>query len=234
MLYQEGTGYEPSLKKLVYWMYNKLKNLGDLNNIGGGNGGVSVSDLNNGLDSKLNKGSYNGTAQDLKNEIDGKSNSNHSHNWSDITNKPRISVTLADNAISRTYTIGLTGANGSSGRLIIPKAVSWNDVTDKPTIPNIDELHKIKHLDNVGRYDISLSDNGKIFHVKGNCIFNYNTMPELCSISVRKVSDNGEITFVGSISSINNGGDKLDGKKGSTAVIDYGLENQIFIDFRNV
>ena len=70
-------------------------------------------------------------------EVAKKADISHTHSWVDITNKPRISVTLADTAISRTYTIGLTGANGSSGKLIIPKAVSWNDVTDKPTFPTL-------------------------------------------------------------------------------------------------
>lgn len=70
-------------------------------------------------------------------EVAKKADVSHTHSWTDITNKPRISVTLADTAISRTYTIGLTGANGSSGKLIIPKAVSWNDVTDKPTFPTL-------------------------------------------------------------------------------------------------
>nr|DAX18147.1 MAG TPA: tail protein [Caudoviricetes sp.] len=70
-------------------------------------------------------------------EVAKKADISHTHSWTDITNKPRISVTLADTAISRTYTIGLTGANNSSGKLIIPKAVSWNDVTDKPTFPTL-------------------------------------------------------------------------------------------------
>lgn len=70
-------------------------------------------------------------------EVAKKADISHTHSWTDITNKPHISVTLADTAISRTYTIGLTGANGSSGKLIIPKAVSWNDVTDKPTFPTL-------------------------------------------------------------------------------------------------
>lgn len=39
MLYQEGTGHEPSLKRLVYWMYNKLKN----GNYGSGGGGTQPS-----------------------------------------------------------------------------------------------------------------------------------------------------------------------------------------------
>ena len=70
-------------------------------------------------------------------EVAKKADASHTHSWTDITNKPHISVTLADTAISRTYTIGLTGANGSSGKLVIPKAVSWNDVTDKPTFPTL-------------------------------------------------------------------------------------------------
>ena len=70
-------------------------------------------------------------------EVAKKADASHTHSWTDITNKPRISVTLADTAISRTYTIGLTGANGSSGKLVIPKAVSGNDVTDKPTFPTL-------------------------------------------------------------------------------------------------
>ena len=35
---------------------------------------------------KLDKGTYTGTAQDLKNSIDGKANTSHTHNISDITN----------------------------------------------------------------------------------------------------------------------------------------------------
>ena len=38
------------------------------------------------LDSKLDKGGYTGTAQDLKNSIDGKANASHTHNISDVTN----------------------------------------------------------------------------------------------------------------------------------------------------
>lgn len=38
------------------------------------------------LTTKLDKGIYIGTAQDLKNEIDGKANTSHTHNISDVTN----------------------------------------------------------------------------------------------------------------------------------------------------
>lgn len=70
-------------------------------------------------------------------EVAKKADISHTHSWTDITNKPRVSITSANTTISTIYTIGLTGANGSSGKLIIPKAVSWNDVTDKPTFPTL-------------------------------------------------------------------------------------------------
>jgi hypothetical protein len=148
-----------SLEELVYWMYNKIKN----GSTGGGSGGITQTQLDNALDNKvdkisgktlssndytnddkskvgeisnkLDKGTYTGTAKDLEDSIEQIKTNSRSVSWADISNKPRVSVTLAENSTSRTYTIGLTDANGSSGKLIIPKAVSWNDVTDKPTIP---------------------------------------------------------------------------------------------------
>ena len=47
---------------------------------------ASTKALVDGLDTKLDKGTYAGTAQDLKNEIDGKANASHTHNISSITN----------------------------------------------------------------------------------------------------------------------------------------------------
>nr|DAX26178.1 MAG TPA: hypothetical protein [Caudoviricetes sp.] len=147
-----------SLEDLVYWMYNKIKN----GTTGGGSGGITQTQLDNALDNKVNKvsgktlssndytnddkskvgeisnkldkGTYTGTAKDLADSIEQIKTNSRSVSWADIQNKPRVSVTLAENSTSRTYTIGLTDANGSSGRLIIPKAVSWNDVTDKPNL----------------------------------------------------------------------------------------------------
>lgn len=45
-----------------------------------------ILNLQNNLDDKLDKGTYSGTAQDLKNEIDGKANISHTHNISDVSN----------------------------------------------------------------------------------------------------------------------------------------------------
>ena len=47
---------------------------------------ASTKALVDGLDTKLDKGAYTGTAQDLKNEIDGKANISHTHNISDVSN----------------------------------------------------------------------------------------------------------------------------------------------------
>ena len=47
---------------------------------------ASTKALVDGLDTKLDKGAYTGTAQDLKNEIDGKANISHAHNISDVSN----------------------------------------------------------------------------------------------------------------------------------------------------
>ena len=45
----------------------------------------TVTAINSGLATKLDKGTYTGTAQDLKNAIDGKANASHSHNISEVT-----------------------------------------------------------------------------------------------------------------------------------------------------
>jgi len=147
-----------SLEELVYWMYNKIKN----GSTGGGSGGITQTQLDTALENKvdkvsgktlssndytnddkskvgeitnkLDKGTYTGTAKDLADSIEQIKTNSRSVSWADIQNKPRVFVTLAENSTSRTYTIGLTDANGSSGKLIIPKAVSWNDVTDKPNL----------------------------------------------------------------------------------------------------
>nr|DAE86536.1 MAG TPA: hypothetical protein [Caudoviricetes sp.] len=98
------------LRDLVYWMYNKIKS----GNLGGSGSGVTTTQLNTALDgkvdkvsgkglstndyttadknkisiipSKLDKGTYTGTAQDLKDAIDSV-NSKTIH-WNDVQNKP--------------------------------------------------------------------------------------------------------------------------------------------------
>ena len=59
--------------------------LGNVDNTSDLNKPISTS-TQTALDSKLNKGTYTGTAQDLKNAIDGKANISHTHNISDVTN----------------------------------------------------------------------------------------------------------------------------------------------------
>lgn len=111
---------DPSLIDMIRWIYNKFRNGG----ISSGGSGITQAQLDTALDSKvdkvagkglstndyttadkskvstigdkLDKGTYNGTAQDLKNAIDGKADSNHSHNWNDITGKPNDLATFSN------------------------------------------------------------------------------------------------------------------------------------------
>ena len=101
-----------SLEELVYWMYNKIKN----GSVGGGSGGITQTQLDNALGNKvdkvpgkglstndyttedknkitlvgnkLDKGTYTGTAKDLKDAIDAV-NSKTIH-WNDVTDKPNL------------------------------------------------------------------------------------------------------------------------------------------------
>ena len=76
---------------------------------------------------------------------------------------------------------------------------------------------------------------GYTAHIYNNCSLNYNTMPLSSSFAVRKIFDGGEVKFTGGVEAIYTGDRVLNGKKGSTAIIDYGSEgNIIFVDIRNV
>ena len=76
---------------------------------------------------------------------------------------------------------------------------------------------------------------GKTLHINNNCTVNYNNMPLLTTVAIRKVFDGGEIKFSGSIEPVYTGDKVLNGKKGSTAIVDYSAaDNTIFIDIRNV
>ena len=65
----------------------------------------TVDSKNNGLltalDGKLDKGTYIGNAQDLKNSIDGKANTSHTHDISNVTN---LQTTLNNKLDKGTYT----------------------------------------------------------------------------------------------------------------------------------
>ena len=103
------------LRDLVYWMYNKIKN----GNVGSGSG-VTTTQLNNAvsgkvdkvagkdlstndytnadktkvntISNKLDKGTYNGTAQDLKDAID--TVNSKTITWNDVHNKPELDFIL--------------------------------------------------------------------------------------------------------------------------------------------
>lgn len=84
-------------------------------------------------------------------------------------------------------------------------------------------------------FDITPNIVGKTLHINNSCIVNYNTMPLLTTVAIRKVFDGGEIKFSGAIEPIYTGDKVLNGKKGSTAIVDYSAANNtIFIDIRNV
>lgn len=76
---------------------------------------------------------------------------------------------------------------------------------------------------------------GKTLHINNNCTVNYNDMPLLTTVAIRKVFDGGEVKFTGAVEAIYTGDRVLNGKKGSTAIIDFGSSiNMIFIDIRNI
>ena len=76
---------------------------------------------------------------------------------------------------------------------------------------------------------------GKTLHINNSCIINYNTMPLLTTVAIRKIFDGGEVKFTGAFEAIYTGDRVLNGKKGSTAIVDYSAANNtIFIDIRNV
>ncbi len=76
---------------------------------------------------------------------------------------------------------------------------------------------------------------GKTLHINNNCTVNYNNMPLLTTVAIRKVFDGGEVKFTGSVEAIYTGDRVLNGKKGSTAIIDYSSDNNIiFVDIRNI
>ena len=103
-----------SLEELVYWMYNKIKN----GSVGGGNGGITQTQLDNALGNKvdkvpgkalssndytnddkskvgeitnkLEKGTYTGTAKDLADSIEEIKNNSRNISWADIQNKPSL------------------------------------------------------------------------------------------------------------------------------------------------
>lgn len=84
-------------------------------------------------------------------------------------------------------------------------------------------------------FDITPEVIGYTAHIYNNCSLNYNTMPLSSTFAIRKVFDGGEVKFTGSVEAIYTGDRVLNGKKGSTAIIDYSSNNSVvFIDIRNI
>lgn len=104
---------DPNLRDMIYWIYNKFKNVGTSS---GGGSGITQTQLDTALDgkvdkvvgkglstndyttadknkisligNKLDKGGYIGTAQDLKNSIDAVDSK--TVYWNDVQNKPEL------------------------------------------------------------------------------------------------------------------------------------------------
>lgn len=84
-------------------------------------------------------------------------------------------------------------------------------------------------------FDITPEVIGYTAHIYNSCSLSYNPMPLSSTFAVRKVFDGGEVKFIGGIEAIYIGDRVLNGKKGSTAIIDYSSNNSVvFIDIRNI
>ena len=81
------------------------------------------------LNSKLDKGTYDGNAEDLKNDIDGKANISHTHDISNVTN---LQPTLNSKLDKGTY-------DGTAQNL-------KNDIDGKA---NISHTHDISNVNNL-------------------------------------------------------------------------------------
>ena len=115
----------------------------------------------------------------------------------------------------------------------MPKIEIGNIPTDWTPAPEDILEQKIIYVD-TPTLDITSSNINRKVHIANDCVLNYNTMPELSTITVRKVYNGGSITFSGSIAAIYTGDTVLNGNNGSIATIDYGLNNKIFIDIKNI
>ena len=108
-----------------------------------------------------------------------------------------------------------------------------NKPTDWSPAPEDILEQKIIYVD-TPTFDITNYNINRKVHIANDCVLNYNKMPELSTLTVRKVYNGGSITFSGSIAAIYTGDTVLNGNNGSIATIDYGLNNKIFIDIKNI
>lgn len=123
--------------------------------------------------------------------------------------------------------------------IVVDSTIEWiklergNKPTDWSPAPEDILEQKIIYVD-TPTFDITNYNINRKVHIANDCVLNYNTMPELSTLTVRKVYNGGSITFSGSIAAIYTGDTVLNGNNGSIATIDYGLNNKIFIDIKNI
>ena len=139
--------------------------------------------LVDGLATKLDKGTYTGTASDLKADIDGKANTSHTHNISDVTNLQtaldlKVDKVAGKQLSTEDYTTSEKNklAGIQSGAEINVNA-DWNATTgdaqilNKPTIPtklsdltkdiNFDERYYTETEINIKTNDLQTQINDK-------------------------------------------------------------------------
>ena len=134
------------------------------------------------LNSKINKGTYTGTAQDLKNEIDGKANISHTHNISDVTNL-QTALDNKQNAIGYTpenvankatdlsspdntkYPTTLAVANENKKATITVELIS--QLTTNFYAPNALKINSIKLISGSGTLTLKVND---VAYTLGNLI----------------------------------------------------------------
>jgi hypothetical protein len=108
---------------------------------------------------KLNKGTYDGTAQNLKNDIDGKANISHTHDISNVTN---LQPTLNSKLDKGTYT-------GNAQDL-------KNDIDGKANISHTHDISNVNNLQN--SLDIITND---INNLQGENVVQYDLINDLNS-----------------------------------------------------
>lgn len=216
-----------TVSEAVVWLYREIKKLeNNSNNNNSNTNSITQTQLDTALDSKVDKGGYIGTAQDLKNAID--TVNSKTINWNDIQNKPNLNY------------LSTTGGT-VNGNITANSIIKKNSSNDKVLLGgggeiNLSEL-KNDPVGNIinGTRQILPNEADKVIFVTNsidNCAFN--VFPDRCSVTFRKVFDGGYVNFTCLGKQIIYTGDnQFNGKKGSTAVVSiYG--NDCYIDIRNV
>ena len=117
------------------------------------------------LNNKLDKGTYTGTAQDLKNEIEGKANTAHTHNISDVSNLQTSLNNKQDNLQNITGNIGVGKTDVSATeKLDVNGNVKATQIKDQ-----YGTLKSQRTITITGNITLSEVHNGAILHVTNTC-----------------------------------------------------------------